>query len=44
MIPFNRPYMTGQEHKYIDQAHANRKLAGDGIFTKNCHEWLERCV
>ena len=42
MIPFNRPYMTGQEHKYIDQAHANRKLAGDGIFTKNCHEWLER--
>ena len=42
MIPFNRPYMTGQEHKYIDHAHANRKLAGDGIFTKNCHEWLER--
>lgn len=42
MIPFNRPYMTGQEHKYIDQAHANRKLAGDGIFTKNCHEWLEK--
>ncbi len=42
MIPFNRPYMTGQEHKYIDQAHANRKLAGDGIFTKYCHEWLEK--
>lgn len=42
MIPFNKPYMTGQEHKYIDQAHANRKLAGDGIFTKNCHAWLEK--
>lgn len=34
--------MTGREHQYIDQAHANRKLAGDGVFTKNCHEWLEK--
>jgi dTDP-4-amino-4,6-dideoxygalactose transaminase len=42
MIPFNRPYMTGKEHLYIDQAHSNRRLAGDGIFTKNCHEWLEK--
>jgi dTDP-4-amino-4,6-dideoxygalactose transaminase len=42
MIPFNRPYMTGKEHLYIDQAHTNRKLAGDGIFTKYCHEWLEK--
>lgn len=42
MIPFNRPYMTGKEHEYIDQAHANRKLAGDGVFTKNCHDWLEK--
>ncbi|MGB2833857.1 MAG: dTDP-4-amino-4,6-dideoxygalactose transaminase [Methylotenera sp.] len=42
MIPFNKPYMTGQEHKYIDQAHSNRKLAGDGVFTKHCHEWLEK--
>ncbi len=41
MIPFNKPYMTGQEYEYIDQAHANRKLAGDGIFTKKCHQWLE---
>lgn len=40
-IPFNRPYLTGNEYLYIDQAHANRKLAGDGIFTKNCHQWLE---
>lgn len=40
-IPFNKPYLTGNEYLYIDQAHAYRKLAGDGIFTKNCHEWLE---
>lgn len=40
-IPFNKPYLTGNEYIYIDQAHANRKLAGDGMFTKKCHEWLE---
>ncbi len=40
-IPFNKPYLTGNEYIYIDQAHANRKLAGDGVFTKKCHEWLE---
>ena len=42
MIPFNKPYMTGQEHQFIDIAHSNRKLAGDGAFTKLCHEWLEK--
>ncbi len=42
MIPFNKPYMTGQEHKYIEQAYSNRKLAGDGIFTGHCHAWLEK--
>jgi len=42
MIPFNKPYMTGQEYEYIDQAHANRKLAGDGMFTKLCHQWIEK--
>lgn len=40
-IPFNKPYMTGKELWYIAQAHANGHLAGDGAFTKLCHEWLE---
>jgi dTDP-4-amino-4,6-dideoxygalactose transaminase len=39
-IPFNRPYMTGRELHYIAQAHAAGHLAGDGPFTKRCHEWL----
>ena len=43
-IPFNRPHLTGNEYQYIDQAHANRKLAGDGMFTKKCHEWLEQKI
>ncbi|MCX5882067.1 MAG: dTDP-4-amino-4,6-dideoxygalactose transaminase [Deltaproteobacteria bacterium] len=40
-IPFNKPYMTGRELWYITQAHTNGHLAGDGIFTKKCHAWLE---
>ena len=40
-IPFNKPYMTGKEIFYIAEAHLNGKLAGDGPFTKRCHNWLE---
>ncbi len=40
-IPFNRPYMTGDELEYIRQAHEYGKLAGDGAFTQFCHRWLE---
>lgn len=40
-IPFNKPYMTGRELSYIAQAHTNGHLAGDGMFTKKCHTWLE---
>lgn len=42
MEPFNRPYMTGREFVYIAEAHANGMLAGDGPFTKHCHEHLEK--
>ena len=41
MIPFNKPYMTGKELWYITEAHARGHLAGDGSFTKRCHQWLE---
>jgi dTDP-4-amino-4,6-dideoxygalactose transaminase len=41
-IPFNKPYMTGKEIEYIQQAHANNMLAGDGPFTDLCHAWLEQ--
>lgn len=40
-IPFNKPYMSGKELSYIAEAHFNGKLAGDGPFTKRCHDWLE---
>jgi dTDP-4-amino-4,6-dideoxygalactose transaminase len=34
--------MTGRELDYIAEAHAHGHLAGDGVFTKRCHAWLER--
>jgi len=39
---FNRPFMTGKELHYIAEAKFGNMLAGDGPFTKRCHEWLER--
>jgi dTDP-4-amino-4,6-dideoxygalactose transaminase len=44
MIPFNKPYMTGRELDYIAEAHANGHLAGDGVFTRFCHTWLEKKI
>jgi dTDP-4-amino-4,6-dideoxygalactose transaminase len=41
-IPFNWPHMTGKELGYIAEAHDHGQLAGDGPFTKRCHEWLEK--
>lgn len=41
VIPFNKPFMTGRELGYIKRAHENGILAGDGTYTKMCHNWLE---
>ncbi len=41
VIPFHRPYITGQELTYLADACAQEKLSGDGPFTKRCHGWLE---
>lgn len=42
MIPFNVPHLTGNELRYIEEAHARGRLAGDGYFTEKCSRWLER--
>lgn len=41
MVPFNVPSHSGNEEKYIAQAIANRKICGDGEFTKKCNTWME---
>jgi dTDP-4-amino-4,6-dideoxygalactose transaminase len=44
MIPFNRPYLTGNEFTHIQEAVAAGQLAGNGRFTRQCQAWLERLV
>lgn len=41
MIPFNKPYLTGNELTYIKEACNKGQLSGDGYFTSKCHEWLK---
>ena len=42
MIPFNVPPFLGTETNYIAKAIENHKICGDGPFTKECHQWLEK--
>ena len=41
MIPFNIPPYLGIENKYIEKVIENKKICGDGEFTKKCNRWLE---
>ncbi|ANE52446.1 dTDP-4-amino-4,6-dideoxygalactose transaminase [Flavisolibacter tropicus] len=41
MIPFNKPFLTGKETQYIQEAVASGKISGDGVFTKKCHNFFE---
>lgn len=40
-IPFNKPYMTGSELGFIEEARRLGRLSGDGHFTVQCQEWLQ---
>ena len=42
VIDFNVPPYAGNELKYIEQAVKNKKICGDGHFTKLCSEWMEK--
>ena len=41
MIDFNVPPYVGKEKEYISKAIDNKKICGDGEFTKKCNKWLE---
>lgn len=41
MIPFNKPYLTGKETKYIEEAVATGKISGNGVFTQKCQKFFE---
>ena len=42
MIPFNKPYLTGKEMQYIEDAVKSGKISGNGLFTKKCQEFFEK--
>ncbi|GAB1622416.1 dTDP-4-amino-4,6-dideoxygalactose transaminase [Agarivorans albus] len=42
MIPFNRPAVTGNEIKYINDAILSAKISGDGGYSLRCHTWFEQ--
>jgi dTDP-4-amino-4,6-dideoxygalactose transaminase len=41
-LPFNKPFLTGKETTYIQQAVESGKISGDGIFTRKCHDFFEQ--
>lgn len=43
-VPFNRPYVTGDELGYIEAALANGHISGNGPFSARCTEWLEDAI
>jgi dTDP-4-amino-4,6-dideoxygalactose transaminase len=40
-IGFNKPYFTGKETQYIEEAVKSGKISGDGLFTRKCHSFFE---
>lgn len=42
MINFNEPILMESALDYVREAIGNKKLSGDGKFTKRCSYWLER--
>lgn len=41
LIPFNKPYFTGNELTYIQDAVERRHLSGNGYYTKKCQQFFE---
>lgn len=41
MIPFNKPYLSGKETTYIEEAVKSGKISGNGKYTKLCQNFFE---
>lgn len=42
MIPFNKPYFTGKETLYIEDAVLRGKISGNGFYTQQCQTFFEQ--
>lgn len=40
-IPFNKPFISGNELKFIELAVQSGKISGDGMYTKKCHSFFQ---
>jgi dTDP-4-amino-4,6-dideoxygalactose transaminase len=43
-IPLNKPCITGNELKYLQEAIQLKKFSGDGIFTARCQKTIEQSL
>lgn len=41
MIPFNKPYFTGKETTYIEDAVKRGMISGNGYYTKKCQSYFQ---
>lgn len=41
-IPFNKPYLTGKETTYIEDAVKSGKISGNGVYTQKCQNSLKK--
>lgn len=39
-IPFNKPFLTGKELDFIEDAVTDGKISGNGKYTKKCHQFF----
>ncbi|HYX08160.1 MAG TPA: aminotransferase class I/II-fold pyridoxal phosphate-dependent enzyme, partial [Bacteroidales bacterium] len=40
-IPFNKPFLTGDELDYIEDAVSEGKISGNGKYTKKCQQFFQ---
>jgi dTDP-4-amino-4,6-dideoxygalactose transaminase len=40
-IPFNKPFLAGNEFEYIQKAILSGKISGNGDYTKACHQFFK---
>ncbi|MEQ8473909.1 MAG: dTDP-4-amino-4,6-dideoxygalactose transaminase [Marinoscillum sp.] len=41
MIPFNKPYISGEELNYVKDSILRGKISGNGYYTKECHHFFK---
>jgi dTDP-4-amino-4,6-dideoxygalactose transaminase len=44
VISLNRPYLTGKEKYYLQEAYQKGQLAGNGYFTQKCQKLIEKML